>query len=125
MDLPCGSQKTVLVQASEDSCANQLIVLRLLHIFVCIRFECLLLFLEVRNPQEHLVGLHGRQHSCTPITSSKVFHRSVCPAHDCWEFMQIYSTNNAKSEFELRLSEIEGVRLSDIVGGMLMSSLLN
>lgn len=29
------------------------------------------------------------------------------------------------SEFELRLSEIEGVRLSDTVGGMLMSSVLN
>jgi len=73
------------------------------------------------------VGLHGRQ-SCTPVISSKVFHKSLdvqymLVGNLCKFILQTILTNNAKSEFELRLSEIKGVRLSDIVGGMLMSSL--
>lgn len=130
MDLPRGSQETVLVQLSEGFCANQLILLGLLHIFVRVRVKCLLLFLEVRNPWEHLVGLHVRQHSCPPIISSKVFYKSpgvqsMLVGNLCKFILQIILTNNAQRESELRLSEIEGVRLSDTVGGMLMSSLLN
>lgn len=55
----CGSQDTLLIQPTEGFCANQIIILELLHIFVYIRVRCLL-FLEARNPQEHLVGFQWK-----------------------------------------------------------------
>lgn len=60
------------------------------------------------------MDLHGRQHSCTPVISSQVFYKSLgvqymLVGNICKCILQIILTNNAKSEFELSLSEIEGV----------------
>lgn len=81
---------------------------------MCVRFKYLLLFLEMRTPPGAALGLHERQNSPTPVISSKVFHKSlgvqyVLAGNLCKPILQIILTNNAKSEFEQRLSEIAGV----------------
>lgn len=51
MDLPCGSQKAVLVQPSEGFCTNQLMALGLLHVFVHI-IRCIEVFVVISRSEE-------------------------------------------------------------------------
>lgn len=110
-DCPCPTSRGFLCKAAHCPWAFA-------H-FVCVRFkylwfEYLLLFLEMTTLPEAALGLDGRQYSPTPVISSKVFHKGLGVQYTlvgnlCKSSLQIILTNNAKSEFELRLSEIAGV----------------